>query len=174
LITFYSLIPNTFNKRDINIKSFDYKVLLGDIIMITLIGKNLAEKGLKFMHYGASEECEKCRFKSTCIDSLEEGRMYIVTDVKDTEQSCPIHEGGKIAVVEVERAGIETFVDSKKAFEGSVIQFEFPECDLACLMRDSCFPEGLQEGDKCKIVSIIGKPPNKCVKGLNLSLVVLE
>ncbi|MGB9937179.1 MAG: UPF0179 family protein [Methanobacterium sp.] len=142
--------------------------------MITLIGKSLAGKGLKFMHYGASTECEKCRFKSTCVDSLEEGRMYVVTDVKDTEQPCPIHEGGKVVVVEVERAGIETLVDSKKAFEGSVVQFEFPKCDLTCLMRDLCFPEGLKEEDKCRIANIVGKPPNKCIKGLNLSLVVLE
>jgi uncharacterized protein (UPF0179 family) len=142
--------------------------------MITLIGKKLAEKGLKFIYYGSSEECETCRFKSTCIDSLEEGRKYIVTDVKETEQTCPIHEGGKVAVVEVERADIKALVDSKKAFEGSMILFENPKCDKECTMRDLCFPEGLFEGDKCKIVKNEGKSPNECIKGLNLSLVFLE
>ncbi|MGF7118434.1 UPF0179 family protein [Methanobacterium oryzae] len=142
--------------------------------MITLIGKNLAEKGLKFMHYGASAECEACRFKSTCIDSLEAGRVYVITDVKDTEQPCPIHECEKVKVVEVERADIEALVDSKKAFEGSIITVEFPNCDKECTMRDLCFPEGLYEGDKCKIVKNIGKPVNECIKGLNLSLVFLE
>lgn len=142
--------------------------------MITLIGKNLAEKGLKFMHYGSSAECEECRFKNTCIDTLEKGRMYIITDVKDTEHPCPIHEGGKVKVVEVERAEIETLVDSKKAFEGSMVMFEFPECQKECTMRDLCFPEGLHEGDKCNIVKNIGKSPNKCINGLNLRLVRLK
>lgn len=142
--------------------------------MITLIGKTLAEEGLKFMHYGASAECEACRFKSTCIDSLEEGRMYVIVEVKDTEQPCPIHEGGKVKVVEVEKADIEALVDTKKAFEGSMIPVNFPECDNECTMRELCFPEGLYEGDKCKIVKSIGKPSNECIKGLKLSLVLLK
>ncbi|WP_424355625.1 UPF0179 family protein [Methanobacterium sp. MBAC-LM] len=142
--------------------------------MITLIGKTLAEEGLKFMHYGASAECEACRFKSTCIDSLEEGRMYVVTEVKDTEQPCPIHDSGKVKVVEVERADIEALVDTKKAFEGSMLTFEFPECDKECTMRELCFPEGLYEGDKCKIIKSIGKPANECINGLKLSLVLLK
>jgi uncharacterized protein (UPF0179 family) len=143
-------------------------------IMITLIGIKLAEKGLKFMYYGPSAECEECRFKSTCIDSLEEGRMYIITDVKETEHPCPVHELGKVKVVEAERADITALVDSKKAFEGSVLIFEFPECDSECTMKDLCFPEGLYGGDKCKIIKTMGKSPDKCVKGLNLSLVLLK
>ncbi len=142
--------------------------------MITLIGTNLAEKGLKFIHYGAAADCEACRFKNTCIDTLEEGRMYEIMEVKDTEHACPVHEGGKVNVVEVERADINALVDSKKAFEGSMIVFEFPECDLQCTMRDLCYPEGLLEGDKCKIVKTQGKPLNKCNKGLNLSVVLLK
>jgi len=142
--------------------------------LITLIGKNLAEKGLKFVHYGPSAECEECRFKNTCIDPLEEGRMYIITDVKDSEHPCPIHEGGKVKVVEVERAEIETLVDSKKTFEGSIVVFKFPECEKECTMRDLCFPEGLFEGDRCKIVKSIGKTPNKCINGLDLKLVLLK
>ncbi len=142
--------------------------------MITLIGKNLAEKGLKFVHYGSSAECDECRFKSTCIDPLEEGRVYIVMDVKDTEHPCPIHEGGKVKVVEVERAEIEAIVDSKKAFEGSMILFEHPDCEKECTMRDLCFPEGIYEGDKCNIVKNLGKSPNKCINGLNLRLVLLK
>lgn len=142
--------------------------------MITLVGKNLAHKGLEFIHYDASAQCGSCRFKSTCIDSLEKGRMYRITDVKGTEHPCPIHEGGKVRVVEVERADINALIDSKKAFEGSVIVFKTPECDRECIMRDLCFPEGLYEGDKCKIVENQGKSPNQCVNGLNLSLVLLK
>jgi uncharacterized protein len=142
--------------------------------VITLIGKNLAEKGLKFMPYGAVAECEKCRFKTTCIDTLEEGRIYIITDVKDTEHPCLVHEGGKVKVVQVERSEIKSLIDSKKAFEGSNIVFNPPECDEECPNRNLCFPEGLFKEDKCKIVENIGKPEYQCIKGLNLRLVLLN
>ena len=39
--------------------------------MITLIGKDLAQKGVEFVYFGSVEECENCRFKSSCVDSLE-------------------------------------------------------------------------------------------------------
>jgi hypothetical protein len=142
--------------------------------MITLIGKDLADKGLIFRHYGASSECEKCRFKSTCIDPLESGRMYIIKDVKDTEHPCPIHEGGKVKVVEVDKAYIKAAVDSKKAFEGSNIVFSPPECDEECSLRDLCFPEGLYREDKCRIVKKIRKINGRCAKGLDLTTVLLR
>ncbi|MGC9516256.1 MAG: UPF0179 family protein [Methanomicrobiales archaeon] len=142
--------------------------------MITLIGQNLAKKGTQFLHIGAAKECETCRFKNTCIDSLEVGRMYIVKNVKETQHNCPLHEGGRVKVVEVEKAVIDTLVDSKKAFEGSMLVFEFPNCEEECLMRDLCFPEGLKSGDKCKIIKNKGKPKNKCIKGFDLTKVSLS
>ncbi len=39
--------------------------------MITLIGKDLAKKGNEFIFYGSVDECENCRFKASCVDSLE-------------------------------------------------------------------------------------------------------
>ena len=142
--------------------------------MITLIGKSLANKGLKFMHYGASSECESCRFKNTCIDTLEVGRMYIIKDVKNGEQPCLIHEGGKVKVAEVEKAYIRGVIDSKKSFEGSQIVFNPPECDEKCSLKDICFPEGLYREDKCKIIRNMGKPRDKCPKGLDLDMVLLK
>lgn len=142
--------------------------------MITLIGSNLAEKGLKFMFYGAANQCEKCRFKATCIESLEIGRIYQVKDVKNTEHPCLVHEGGKVKVVDVDKAPIKTAIDSKKAFEGSNIVWIPPECDEECSMREICFPEGLCNEDKCKIIKKVGKPLDECPKGRNLSVVLLQ
>ena len=142
--------------------------------MITLIGKSLANKGLKFMHYGASSECESCRFKSTCIDSLEVGRMYIIKNVKKGEQPCPIHEGGMVKVVEVDNAYVRGLIDSNKSFEGSKIVFNPPECEEKCSLSDMCFPEGLYREDKCKIVRNMGKPREKCPKGRELNRVLLK
>ena len=39
--------------------------------MITLIGKDLAQKGVEFVYLGPAKECDDCRFKSSCVDSLE-------------------------------------------------------------------------------------------------------
>jgi uncharacterized protein len=155
-----------------NKKKFQY---YGGNNMITLIGKNLANRGLKFMFYGASSECESCRFKNTCIDTLESGRMYIIKQVKNGEQSCQIHEGGKVRVVEVEKAYIKCLVDSKKSFEGSKLVFETPDCDdMDCKMRSKCFPEGLVNQDKCKITKNLGKPKYECPQGLDLNNVLLK
>ena len=142
--------------------------------MITLIGINLAQKGLEFTHYGAASACQKCRFKNTCIDTLEEGRVYFIKDVKDTEHPCPIHEGGKVKVVEVEKSDIKALIDSKIAFEGSNIIFNPVSCDKNCKEQNLCSPEGLYENDRCKIVKNLGKSQIKCAKGLDLSLVLLR
>ena len=61
--------------------------------MITLIGKDLAKKGQEFVFLGPAEDCEDCRFKSSCVGNLEENRKYVVVEVRDNEQKCPIHSG---------------------------------------------------------------------------------
>lgn len=142
--------------------------------MITLIGTSLAIEGLKFMYYGPSSQCENCRFKNTCIETLEEGRIYVIKEVKDSQHPCLIHEGGKVKVVDVEKADIEGLIDSKRAFEGSNIVFNPPDCDVDCYMKDQCFPEGIYTDDRCKIVKTMEKPARECVKGLDLRLVILN
>lgn len=142
--------------------------------MITLIGINLAQKGLKFMHYGAASACQSCRFKNTCIDTLEEGRVYQIKNVKDTKHPCPIHEGGYVKVVEVSKADIKALIDSKISFEGSNIIFNPAKCDESCQEIELCQPEGLYENDRCKIVKNLGKSETKCSKEQDLSLVLLR
>jgi len=141
--------------------------------LITLIGKKLAKKGLNFIYNKPAKACEDCRYKSVCISPLEAGRIYTIKEVKDTEHPCPIHEGGKVKVVEVEKANIKALIDSKRAFEGSIILFEAPECDEECDMRSLCFPEGLKTSDKCKIIKNLGKA-NECKKGYKLNKVILK
>ena len=66
------------------------------LFMITLIGEKLAKVGESFIFYEPAEECSKCRFKPSCIDSLEEGHKYVITEVRDVEQKCPIHDEEKV------------------------------------------------------------------------------
>ncbi len=142
--------------------------------MITLIGNSLATEGLEFMHCGPVPACEKCRFKNTCIETLEEGRMYTITQIKDTQHPCAVHEGGKARVVNVEKANIKALIDSKIAFEGSNIVFNPPRCDRECDLRHLCTPAGLYENDRCKIIKNMGKSKVQCTKGLDLNHVLLE
>ncbi|MDR0900177.1 MAG: UPF0179 family protein [Methanobrevibacter sp.] len=142
--------------------------------MITLIGKNLAKKNMSFVFQGSAEECESCRFKATCIDSLEEGRKYVIKNIKDIEQKCNVHDGGLVQAVEVEQADIEAFIDSKKVFEGSTTIYNAPNCDIHCVFHDLCFPEGLLAKDKCTIVKDLGKHNGACGKDFSLSKVILH
>ncbi|KZX14036.1 UPF0179 family protein [Methanobrevibacter curvatus] len=142
--------------------------------MITLIGTHLAKKDLVFLFNGPAEECEECKFKAPCLGSLEEGRSYIINNVRDNKQNCLIHDGGFVLPVEVEKADIVTNVSSKKCFEGSSIVYDPPDCDLQCVYRPFCFPEGLKEGDKTVIKKVLEKRVDGCAKGLSLSKVVLK
>jgi hypothetical protein len=140
--------------------------------MITLIGKDLAQKGVEFVYLGPVEECENCRFKSSCVDSLELNRKYVVTDVKDSEQKCPVHSQNIVIPVEIERAHIDVLTNSKNIFEGSTFTYDAPQCDEYCEFHDLCFPDGLIENDKCIVIKNQGKH-KECKKGYNLNKLTL-
>ncbi|WP_296882572.1 UPF0179 family protein [uncultured Methanobrevibacter sp.] len=140
--------------------------------MITLIGKQLAKKGQEFVFLGPAPECDDCRFKSSCIGSLEKNRKYVITEVRDNEQKCPIHGEGAVVPVEVDRAQIDILTDSKNIFEGSTFTFNAVDCDEECEFHDLCFPEGLVENDKCIVLNHEGKH-NDCKKGYKLNKLTL-
>lgn len=136
--------------------------------MITLIGNDLAKEGNVFVFYGACDECENCRFKSSCIDSLEDGRKYKVVEVRDVEQKCPIHNDGKVKVVVVENAESTILTNLKSIFEKSKFTFKNFNCDDEdCEYRYLCFPEGLKNEDKCVFIKDLGHF-DKCPKGNSL------
>lgn len=139
--------------------------------MITLIGTSLAKKGLVFTFYGGSKKCESCRFSRTCLN-LEEGRKYMITNVKKVTHKCPLHKDGKVQTVEVEPATIRTAVETKKAYKGSTIIFRTPACVCECENHDICYPEGLYNDDRCQIEEI--GPELICPNGRNLTEVILS
>ena len=141
--------------------------------MITLICKDLAKKGQEFVFLGPAEECESCRFKSSCVGNLEKNRKYEVIDVKDNEQKCPIHSGETVIPVEVDRAKIDLLTESKSIFEGSTFTYNAPDCDETCDFHDLCFPDGLEENDKCIVLKIDGKHTEECKKGYRLNKLTL-
>lgn len=141
--------------------------------MITLIGKDLAQKGVEFVFLGSAQECENCRFKASCIGNLELNRKYVITEVKDNEQKCPIHSQNLVIPVEVERAEIDVLTASKNIFEGSTFTYDAPECDENCEFHDLCFPDGLIDKDKCIVLKNQGKHKEGCKKGFILNKLTL-
>ena len=141
--------------------------------MITLIGKELAKEGQEFIFLGPANECENCRFKSSCVGNLELNRKYVVVDVKENEQKCPVHAEGIVIPVEVERASIDLLTTSKSIFEGSTFTYNAPNCDENCDFHDLCLPEGLAENDKCIVLENLGKHKQECKKGYKLNKLTL-
>ena len=141
--------------------------------MITLIGKDLAKEGQEFVFLGSAEDCEDCRFKSSCVGNLEQNRKYVVVDVKENEQKCPIHAEGVVVPVEVDLAKIDLLTTSKSIFEGSTFTYNAPECDENCDFHDLCFPDGLFENDKCIVLKNQGKHKETCKKGYKLNKLTL-
>jgi uncharacterized protein (UPF0179 family) len=140
--------------------------------IVTLIGENLAKKGMEFTYLGPIPECRDCKLRNACFN-LEPGRAYRITNVRDTEHECKRHEGGKVRAVEVEKIPVEAAIPSKMAVEGSTIRFKAQECmNLGCPNYALCNPIGLKDGGKYRVKEI--KRDVKCPDGASLKLVLLE
>ena len=136
---------------------------------VTLVNSKYAEVGYEFVHYGMVEECKKCSLIKTC-NNLEKGRKYKVIALREYEHPCKVY--GKAKVVEVEEPEILSAIDRKRAFIAAIVRFK-PICsEMFCQNSKYCNPEGLFEGDKCKIESIYDAL--ECDKGLKLQLVGLK
>ena len=137
--------------------------------IITLVGLRQARKGFSFLHEGSLNECERCELFNICMKSLEKGRIYKVTTVRDKTFPCQIHEEG-VRVVEVIEPEIEVALESRIVFPSAIISYQPQECErLSCPNYRRCVPQGLMNGDKCIILEIKGKI--KCPFGRSFVLV---
>lgn len=96
---------------------------------ISMVGTFLAKEGQIFTYLGEAEECSGCKLNKICQD-LVMGRRYKVTAVREKVHECPIHEGGKVTVVEVEEVPLEVSIPSRKALEGALVKLDEEECPL--------------------------------------------
>ena len=70
------------------------------MVLVTLVGEQLAVEGEEFTYLGSNNECRNCQLKTVCFN-LKPGRKYRITKLRDKHHDCNIHEG-KVIVVEVE------------------------------------------------------------------------
>ena len=133
--------------------------------IVTLIGESLAKKGKEIVYCGVILGCKDCKLKSACLN-LEEGRRYVIKNVRDNKHECKIHEGG-VRVVELEKVPVTVAMNQKNAVEGAMISFTPVVChNLGCQYYKLCHPIGLKNGMKTKIMKV-GNEIN-CPEGHNL------
>ena len=139
--------------------------------LLTIIGENIAKKGMKFAYLGPAPECRDCKVNSICL-GLEVGRMYEIKEVRDKSHPCKIH-GGMGRVVEVEKIPVEAVIPSRMAMEGSTIKYSSEDCpDLTCPYYVKCHSPALKDGAKYRVSKI--KKDIKCPNGKSMKLVLLE
>jgi len=140
------------------------KLQVSSTKIITLVAKNLAKVGFKFIHEGEAEECSKCPLRKVCIEKLSKKRIYEVVRVRRRRHQCPVH--GEVVVVEVTYSSIDAVIERKYAIEGIIVKYNPIDCEENCIYRRLCQPEGLIKGDKVKIEKLLGDID--CPRGLRL------
>ncbi len=145
----------------------------GANITITLIGSRLAKPGAEFIYRGPQPECEKCKLKTVCLNLDKDKKYQVVALRSGSEHECALHDTG-VRAVEAAPCPIVVAIESRKAFNGSKLQYEAPDCDKACEHYDVCHPQGIAAGEKYTIAAVMRDGPASCPKGLTLKIVELR
>ncbi|MGC8663531.1 MAG: UPF0179 family protein [Thermoplasmata archaeon] len=142
------------------------------MVLIALIGKRMAKPGLEFQFLGNIVDCRDCPLKNICF-MLESGKYYRITNVRDKEHQCKIHDLNKVVTVEVEEIPVPIAINKKLALEGSTITFENTGCEeINCEYYDICNVLGLRDGTKVKVEKYI--EDINCPKGKQISKVLVR
>jgi uncharacterized protein (UPF0179 family) len=139
---------------------------------VTLIGKNQARIGFRFLFEGETGLCSSCNVKKVCVGNLKHDRLYEVVKISDRSFPCILHSGEAV-VVEVSEPPIDAAISSKTAISGALIKYEKHECNKwDCIHWSRCFPPGLIHGDRYKVDKVKGSLV--CPLGIPLLLVSLQ
>lgn len=114
---------------------------------LSLVPASLAAPGYRFTFLGPNrgEECQGCPFTKMCFD-VEPGARYEVTAVRSVQHPCGLHDEGKVRVVEVQRVGFDTTMETKR-LRGTAATFEPIPCGRPdCKNWSLCHPYGVQTG----------------------------
>jgi len=125
------------------------------MVLVTLVGEQLAVEGQEFFYVGSNSECRNCQLKTVCFN-LKPGRNYRITKLRDKFHDCNIHEG-KVIVVEVEELPLTVAV-TKEPSEGATTTIEKKDCkNIGCDSFDICTNTALQNGKTYTIKKVYEK-----------------
>ena len=125
------------------------------LVTITLLGKDQAQEGHRFIYNGPIQGCRECQIKNICFN-LEKGRRYRVVTVREKEHTCATYASG-VKVVEVEQVPFKVGVPRSMMVEGSVITHHPVGCGIrGCGNWFLTHPAALEEGTRIKVIKILG------------------
>jgi uncharacterized protein (UPF0179 family) len=125
------------------------------MVLVTLIGEQLAVEGQEFVYLGSNNECRNCQLKTVCFN-LKPGRNYRITKLREKSHECHIHEG-KVIVVEVEELPLTVTV-SKEPSVGAATTLEKKNCkNIGCDSYTICTTSALQNGKTYTIRKVYEK-----------------
>ena len=134
------------------------------MVLVTLVGEQLAVEGEEFTYLGSNSECRNCQLKTVCFN-LKPGRNYRITKLREKSHDCNIHEG-KVIVVEVEELPL-TVAITKELPEGATTTVEKKDCkNIGCDSFNICTNTALQNGKTYTIKKMYEKI--KCLKHYEL------
>ena len=123
--------------------------------LVTLIGENLAIKDMEFIYRGANSECRNCKLKTVCFN-LKPGRRYKITNIREKQHHCNVHNGN-VVVVEVSELPITTTIE-EKASKGAKIKVERKDCrHIGCDSFEICTNAALQKGKTYTVKEVYDK-----------------
>lgn len=136
---------------------------------VTLAPSEIAMRGKKFIFIGKDDTCQKCSVKNACVENIEHGRVYKITDLRSKKHQCPI--GGEVKVVEVEEPSLKVVTDIHNEFVGSTKSFNPVDCNIEnCEYKEFCTdPPGIRKGEILEITEITKKI--ECRKGKRMFLI---
>ncbi len=126
-------------------------------MVISLIPKNVANKGYQFTHLGGTETCQKCKFLTVCVNSLEVNFTYEVTQIREKEHPCLI-DNSMMVVCEVKEINDMLSVKHQKYLDDVILTREPIECvEILCENYDFCVSSKYNKPTKIKILKNLGK-----------------
>ncbi|MBN1280204.1 MAG: UPF0179 family protein [Candidatus Thermoplasmatota archaeon] len=134
------------------------------MVLVTLVGEQLAVEGGEFMYLGSNSECRNCQLKNICFN-LKPGRSYRVTKVRDKHHDCTVHEGS-VVVVEVDELPLTVALPTTPQ-EGTSTTIEKKDCkNIGCESFDICANMVLQNGKTYTVKKVYEKM--SCLKQYEL------
>lgn len=134
------------------------------MVLVTLIGEQLAVEGQEFTYLGSNSECRNCQLKTVCFN-LKQNRTYRITKLRDKSHDCNIHEG-KVIVVEVEELPLTVTVPKEQP-EGTIVTLEKKDCkNIGCDSFDICTNTTFHNGKTYTIKKVYEKI--KCPRNFEL------
>ncbi len=117
---------------------------------ITLLAVGESREGFEFVYQGGAAPCRTCPFRHACL-TLDVGRRYKVTRVRDVTHPCALQETDA-HVVEVAPVPRSLVVDARSAIVGSQVEVSrFPCRRLDCPNWSICAGPSLPPKQRYRI-----------------------